>query len=274
MEEMNTGITHAAEESSVTAKGDRITEILNMIIQVCAGKKTAAEALKVLALEHKDEVIFWTKDKACAFLDARLKSAKRQEIRALTEAEFSSRLVDSMDGIRSVVISYYRREISREEMMETLANTGIKEVAIEALDAMGIPESLGFKDMDALLKMASGMTAYTVLASAYPEIRKALEDKRIAHERRVELEAESARVVELITTYRKDMEQVVSEYFSKYYSTFESGFDAMDKAVLENDIDGYIKGNAEIQKALGYKAQFTSQEEFDDLMLSDETFRL
>ena len=48
----------------------------------------------------------------------------------------------------------------------------------------------------------------------------------------------------------------------------------MNQALLENDLNGYIRGNAEIQKLLGYDVQFTNQEEFDDLMDSDLSLKL
>ena len=43
---------------------------------------------------------------------------------------------------------------------------------------------------------------------------------------------------------------------------------------MDGDIDGYIKGNTEIQSILGYDVQFTSQDEFDALMDSDDAFKL
>ena len=44
--------------------------------------------------------------------------------------------------------------------------------------------------------------------------------------------------------------------------------------IMGNDSDGYIRGNTAIQEILGYKSQFTNQEEFDDLMDSDIAFKL
>ena len=48
----------------------------------------------------------------------------------------------------------------------------------------------------------------------------------------------------------------------------------MDQAICDNDINGYILGNVRIQKLLGYETQFESQEEFDELMISDVEFKL
>ena len=70
------------------------------------------------------------------------------------------------------------------------------------------------------------------------------------------------------------MEKKVSEYLNLHLDVITDGFAAMDKAIMENDADGYIAGNVEIQKMLGYKVQFTNQQEFDALMDSDEDFML
>ena len=80
--------------------------------------------------------------------------------------------------------------------------------------------------------------------------------------------------VAMIRQYREEMERMVSMYLTEHLETFESGFAAMDQAIMDGDVDGYIKGNAEIQKILGYDTQFTNQQEFDDLMDSDIAFKL
>ena len=47
------------------------------------------------------------------------------------------------------------------------------------------------------------------------------------------------------------------------------GFDLMDQGLASGDSDLVIRGNVMIQKVLGREPQFTTQEEFDELMGSD-----
>ena len=103
---------------------------------------------------------------------------------------------------------------------------------------------------------------------------KALEDASIAYEHRLLVEEESKKTIELICEYRAEMEEAVNRYLNRHYETFERAFETMNQALLENDSDGYIRGNVEIQKLLGYDVQFTNQEEFDDLMDSDIALKL
>ena len=251
-----------------------ITQIIDAIVAVCLGKRKPVEAFQDCADVYKDEFFAFAKDKACQFLEEQLRKSKEEKIRQLSENEFADRLIGSMLGIKDVISAYYNKKINIDELISGLADTGIKEVAIETVEALGVPEKMGVEDMYAVFQMSPQVVAYTALTAAYQELRKAQEDWQIAHDERLRIEAECAKVVEAVTRYRLEMDNVVSKYLTEHYSAFEKGFAAMDKAIVENDIDGYIRGNVEIQKVLGYHVQFTSQEEFDDLMLSDEAFKL
>ena len=103
---------------------------------------------------------------------------------------------------------------------------------------------------------------------------KALEDAGVAYEHRLAVEERCKKAIEMIQKYRTEMEEAVSKYFKKHHETIRAGFETMDKALLENDTDGYIRGNTELQKLLGYESQFHNQKEFDDLMDSDIPLKL
>ena len=47
------------------------------------------------------------------------------------------------------------------------------------------------------------------------------------------------------------------------------GFDYMNEGIASGDSNLIIKGNIVIQRVLGREPQFTTQQEFDDLMESD-----
>ena len=78
----------------------------------------------------------------------------------------------------------------------------------------------------------------------------------------------------MIRNYRKEMEEMVSGYLTENIRTFNNSFLEMDRAILENDSDGFIRGNVELQKLLGKEVQFTNQKEFDQFMESDVPLKL
>ena len=140
--------------------------------------------------------------------------------------------------------------------------------------ALKINEKLGVNSVEEIFKLSYPVMAYTASMAAYKELRKAQEEYAQAQDRRLQIEKVCAESVAMIRQYREEMERVVSKYLTEHLETFASGFAAMDQAIMDGDVDGYIKGNVEIQKILGYDTQFTNQQEFDDLMDSDIAFKL
>ncbi len=53
-----------------------------------------------------------------------------------------------------------------------------------------------------------------------------------------------------------------------------NGFECINEGIGTGDSDLVIKGNIIIQRVLGRDPQFTNQREFDELMDSDEAFKL
>ena len=108
----------------------------------------------------------------------------------------------------------------------------------------------------------------------YKEISSSVEEYNLAHEERLRIEEECITAIDMLREYREEMEVVVSEYMIDRLSVFGAGMDMMDEALLADDTDKFIQGNNMIQQKLGTQSQFSSQDEFDDLMLSDGDFKL
>ena len=196
-----------------------------------------------------------------------LEKTDREEFRTLAENGFADCLVNASEEIIGIVVLYFRKKISPDEFLVRMSQTGI------SLMDRHINESLGFTtDPQVLLKFSGPIIAYQGMMGAYREYCKALDDLRLARESRMRVEAECQRSIEMIRAYRMEAEQRVSEYMNEHLDAFQSGFAAMDQAILANDPDGYIAGNVQIQQMLGAEIQFTNQEEFDALMDSDEDF--
>ena len=249
------------------------TEIVNMVIAVCLGKKSKDAAVKELMSKYKGAAVLHIENKARQKIEEMISQSENESVRSLSNKDYSKRLVESTKGIAGQVHRLYRNEISIQELIDGLSETGIKDIAKDTVCALQIPEKLNVKDVDQIMQLSADMAAYSSLTAAYQELMKALEDERIAHERRLQIEAECTKTITEITKYRKDMEMLVRQYMTNGYETMESGFAAIDKAIMDDDTDGYIRGNVELQKLLGYDVQFTNQAEFDNLMDSDEAFK-
>ena len=96
----------------------------------------------------------------------------------------------------------------------------------------------------------------------------------MSYQRRIEIEKECARSVSLIKEYRMSIQKLISDFFEEHYEVINDSFAKMDEAILNNDSNRYLKANADLQNLLGREAQFTNQNEFDELMDSDLDFKL
>ena len=172
------------------------------------------------------------------------------------------------------VQKYVNKDIGEVQFVDGLINSGFRDLSGQFLEAAGIDKSVLYDEKGNLRKLSSPAIGYCATVKAYEMMMKALEDASIAYEHRLLVEEECKKTIELIREYRAEMEEAVNRYLNRHYETFERAFDTMNQALLENDSDGYIRGNVEIQKLLGYDVQFTNQEEFDDLMDSDIALKL
>ena len=241
-----------------------INRIIKLMVDLSEGKWDSIKPVM-------DEVGRLAKEKAKGAIDEGMKKIGLQE---LSDGGFSDMLVDCAENVGKLVHGFVTGKIEEDEFLERMKNVGVQDILVQLISALDIPEKLGLNSIDDIYKLTPLMLAYTASMAAYKEIRKALDDLEIARENRLRIEKECQESIAMIRQYRVEMEEVVSKYLTDRLEVFERGFAAMDKALVEGDSDGYLMGNAEIQKVLKYRTQFSNQKEFDDLMNSEASFKL
>lgn len=117
-----------------------------------------------------------------------------------------------------------------------------------------------------------GIAAETI--SVYKELVKSLEELKVAKEERLLIEEECAQRIKFIQENRAEMEMAVSDYLYKRMTIFIQAFNTMDNAITDDDIEAYIAGNNMIQSSLSGNSLFNNMEEFNDLMLSEDSIEL
>ena len=192
-----------------------------------------------------------------------LENSDREEFQNMAKDDVATCLVRTSEAVLSLVAAYLSKQITDTVFLERMCCTGIDELAKRVINAFGLEGGLHF---------TGAVLAYQGAMGAFKEYTKALEDLRIARERRIQVEEACRQSIEMIRNYRIQAEQYVSTYMNAHLDVFEQGFAAMDRAILANDVDGYIAGNVESQKILGAEIQFTNQDEFEAFMESDESF--
>ncbi len=253
-----------------------INKLINIAFDLCCRRNDLSdEDWKKAKEEVLKEVMpfaeYHLKKHATAAVSAGISAIGLKE---LATQKFSSELVDSAQQIGIWVSQYMKKQISRDDFISNMTGPGDQKLVKDLMSALKIDEKLGVDSIEEIFKLSYPVMAYTASMAAYKELRKAQMEYEEAQEERILIEKACMESVAMIRQYREEMERVVSTYLTEHLETFESGFAAMDQAIMDGDVDGYIKGNVEIQKILGYDTQFTNQQEFDDLMDSDIAFKL
>ena len=140
-----------------------------------------------------------------------------------------------------------------------------------------LQHALGISDQ-AAGSLANAYGPYLVsiycFTAAFKIYQRAAKDAKLARERRMEAERLSQEAIALIKTEREEMNNLLSNYLLARLLPFDEGVAAMDRAVLDDDDDGFIRANAGLWEVFGRESQYSSAAEFEDLMLSDEAFKL
>lgn len=125
-----------------------------------------------------------------------------------------------------------------------------------------------------IAKLGTPMGFVSSAIGVYDEIKKSLADLKIATENRILIEQECAERIQMIRENRSMMEEAVSDYLYGKMTIFTQAFASMDRAITENDIDAYLAGNNMIQAELSSTTMFSTMDEFDDLMVSENSIDL
>ncbi len=171
-------------------------------------------------------------------------------------------------------------EFTKGKMKPRALLDGLNDIYLKSLDGLEgtLEKAVGFKipaGAKAILKKYELATiSIYCFAAAYKIYRKASDDAALAREHRMEIERLCEESISGLKKQRREMESLVSKYMLDRLEPFVRGVNAMDDALLANDDDGYIGANAEIWAALGHETQYKNANEFNDLMMSDDTFKL
>ena len=101
------------------------------------------------------------------------------------------------------------------------------------------------------------------------EVSNENKEVQLIHERMILMDAKAQIMFKQLQEFKANLEEKVSNYLAEDIEAFIEGFDYMNEGLASGDSDLVIKGNVIIQKVLGREPQFTTQEEFDELMESD-----
>ena len=174
------------------------------------------------------------------------------------------------------IYAYIRGEsVDTEDLLSELfdiyrdSSEGFVSVMSQSL-GVEIPDEM----QDIIGRYTIDAVAVFAFMAAYKIYCKAANDAELAHIRRIEIEERCSESIRLLWERHEHMETLVNNYLLEHLLPFEAGIEAMDASLVSDDDDGFIRANSQLWNLLGHDAQYHNAVEFDELMLSDETFRL
>ena len=205
-----------------------------------------------------------------------MQNSSSKMVRSLSKTSLPASFVILTKDVGKLVIKYMQGEITGPECIEKIGEQGFGELGASMYSTL--TTSAVRASASAGTKMVAGMVGstcgYLAAMYVYETLSKSIKDYQFAREQRILIEVECDEAVQLIEKYRAEMNLMIEEYLKDYWTQFDEGISAMDAAILNNDSEGFITSNAQIQEILGRKPQFRNQKEFDALMSSEEAFTL
>lgn len=241
--------------------------MIRLVRDVASKRKTVMDALAEIGI---------TSDTVAEKIQGVLNNSESGFLNALAGTDFTRDLVGAAQDIGTTLHDFFSGSLSQEECVEALFDRGFEEInnAIKhTLSVIDIPSHVP-APLTKLLDATGATFCYEAFEYVVNEVADSLKEAREATRERVLIEQQCAEMLAEMMQAREEMRQLTEQYFKEHYETIEAGFAAIDQAILHDDIDGFIQGNAMIQEILGHKQQFSSMEEFDALMDSDEAFKL
>ena len=249
-----------------------VDDLLTGLLMGNIGENQIKDLSNYFIKEKTTESINLVNQKATSKVAEIFSSSEYISIKQLADTDLPDKLVAMVPALGTGIQKYVSGTMKREELT-ALIKSSSKNMASELLNAYGIDTEFYAEAIKQIQSLSPAIVSYICFTEVYKITMSVMNDAELAYEKRIQIEKECAESIENIKRYREHMEDVVSSFLADKIERFESGFKAIDEAILSSDTEGYIKGNVTIQEALGYKPRFTNQEEFDDLMLSDEAFK-
>ena len=118
--------------------------------------------------------------------------------------------------------------------------------------------------------VGAGRAALSIVREVSSEKRQA----QLIHEKMILSEMKTSVMMRRLQEYKEALNERICTFLAEDIEVFLQGFDEMQKGLSTGDSDLFIHGNVLIQRVMGREPQFSTQDEFDDLMDSDMALQL
>ena len=270
VKEIHTGAWEKAKETMPELE---LNEIMERITLVIKDEMTIAQVAQEFADKYKEPFDVYEKALLSLTVQKGISLVPIEQLHELANDEFAETVIASVKQASDTVKAYVNGKLEVSEFIQQLG-MNFETAGFNVLGAYGYDKEQLAKLTNAFRNAQWFMVSEICFSEVYKILKQVDEEAQAQHELRIRIEEECSKSIEMMKRHRMEMNQLVDTYLSEHHETFANALDTMEKAILDQDVNGYIRGNTEIQKMLGYEVQFSNEDEFDALMNSDEAFKL
>lgn len=266
-------ISHRAgvEQAKIGAIIGGGISLIKNVVSVTKGEKEALDAaVDIVKDTGEGAVVAYTTAFAGSAIKAGMQNASSSVLRTLSKGNVPAMLVTSTIDIAKSLTRYCKGEISGVDCLSEIGEKGVNNISA----AMFAVAGQAIIPIPVIGAIAGSIIGYALSSQYYHELTSVLKEAQVAHQERIRIEKECAESLKMIACYRKEMNDLAKDYFQYYSSIFEEAFSTMENAFLSDDINRFIKGANSITYSFGQDVQYSTMEEFDEFMNSNDNFKL
>lgn len=256
-------------ESAVIIGGS--VSIVRNLVSVCKGETELGDAVANVA---KDTASTAAIGYATGFTGTALKGIMQnsgsQYVQTLSKTNVAGTVIAVSIAATKTFTRYFKGEIDGVECLNSLGEQGTGMVS----SAMSTVIGQAVIPIPMVGGLIGGMVGYAISSAAYGILTESLNDAKLAHEQRIQIEKACEIHMKMIRGYRTEMELIINKYLIESMDIFRDLFSGIKNALAIGDVDCFIEGTNKITEKLGGSTSFSSREEFDSKMLAGSMFKL
>lgn len=245
--------------------------IVKNLASMCKGETEPGVAVKNVAKDTATTAaVGYGTGFAGTVLKGAMQNSKSQYVQTLSKTNIAGTIVAVTVATTKTLNRYFNGEIDGVECLESLGEQGTGMISSAMFSVIGqavIP-------VPVVGGLIGGMVGYAVSSATYGVLMESLKEEKLAHEMRIQIEHVCEEHIKLIRQYRVEMEAIIKEYLVESMEVFHESFSGIKNALAIGDVDWFIESSNTITESFGGKATFSSMDEFENMMLSGEMFKL
>lgn len=285
-------VNRRIDQAGLIVSDSLTANISNGIIDAVSGEKDLGEVAKDVAVNTaKDSARRYMEEHGAELAKEAIETITRKAAEkvgnqavkmAITKAGTSLANVNTVTAVAGAIYDigksfkdFLNGDITKAELLRQIGEKGSAACLSSVYASVGaVAGSIAGPVGTAVGAAIGSMVGYVASSLLYGSVLQAFEAEEAARARAEQTHAFCEAAIRRMKAERAEFERQAEILFQNREAAFAAGFRQMEAALLDDDFDRFSSGLNEFANSFGQKLQFTTFEEFDAFMQSDEAFDL